>query len=48
MNGAILVVPAGSLDSSVSTRPNAHIFVESRADWDNALEEIPKVAAYPQ
>ncbi|HEU4619999.1 MAG TPA: GFA family protein [Gammaproteobacteria bacterium] len=47
MNGALLVVPAGSLDSRVSTRPNAHIFVASRADWDNALEDIPKMDAYP-
>jgi hypothetical protein len=47
MNGTLLVVPAGSLDSNVSMRPNAHIFVASRADWDSALEYIPKVDAYP-
>src|SRR5688572_7428686 len=27
MNGAMLVVPAGSLNSEVRIRPNAHIFV---------------------
>jgi hypothetical protein len=48
VGGRMLVVPAGSLDSAVSTRPNAHIFVASRADWDHELEEIPKVERLPQ
>ncbi|HEX5418873.1 MAG TPA: GFA family protein [Gammaproteobacteria bacterium] len=43
MDGALLVVPAGSLDSKVSMRPNAHIFVASRADWDNGLEDVPNM-----
>lgn len=47
MNGALLVVPAGSLDSKVLMRPEAHIFVASRADWDNALEDVPKLERYP-
>jgi hypothetical protein len=47
MNGALLVVPAGSLDSKVSMRPNAHLFLSSRADWDDALEDVPKMEGYP-
>ena len=47
MNGALLVVPAGSLDSEVSVRPDAHIFVASRATWDDALESVPIVAKFP-
>jgi hypothetical protein len=47
MNGALLVVPAGSLDSEVLIRPNAHIFASSRASWDDALEKIPMVDGFP-
>ncbi|HEV8331672.1 MAG TPA: GFA family protein [Steroidobacteraceae bacterium] len=47
MNGALLKVPAGSLDSPIRIRPDAHIFCASRASWDDALEEIPKVAKLP-
>lgn len=43
MNGTLLVVPAGSLDTDVPIRPNAHIFCSSRAGWDQALENIPSV-----
>jgi hypothetical protein len=47
MNGDLLVVPAGSLDSEVHLRPNAHIFVASRAGWDDSLERIPAVDRFP-
>jgi len=47
MGGALLVVPAGSLDSPLPTRPNAHINVASRADWDDHLEEIPHLDGLP-
>ncbi|MDG9670541.1 GFA family protein [Hahella sp. CR1] len=43
MNGQLLAVPAGSLDSKVTIKPNAHIFVESRAEWDTELEKAPMV-----
>ena len=36
-----LIVPAGSLDSPVDIRPNAHIFCASRANWDDCLEDVP-------
>jgi hypothetical protein len=47
MNGELLVVPAGSLNSEVSIRPNAHIFASSKAGWDEALEEVPRFDKFP-
>ena len=46
-NGALLVVPAGSLDSAIDMRPDAHICFASRAEWDARLEDIPKMDALP-
>jgi hypothetical protein len=48
MNGAFVVVPAGSLDTPVALRPTAHIFTASRATWDQSLESIPSVARFPE
>lgn len=42
-----LVVPAGSLESPVPIRPDAHIFVASRADWDRELETVPMIDRLP-
>ena len=47
MDGKLLKVPAGSLDTDVLIRPDAHIFVASKANWDEALEQVPKVARLP-
>ncbi len=47
MDGSLLVVPAGSLDTDPHISPKAHIFIESRASWDNNLEKIPKYPEYP-
>jgi hypothetical protein len=47
MNGALLVVPAGSLDSAIEARPDAHICVASRASWDRRLEAVPRIDALP-
>ena len=47
MNGQLLVVPAGSLNSEVHIRPSAHIFVSSRAGWDEALDRVPTVDRLP-
>ncbi len=47
MGGKLLVVPAGSLDTALSIRPDAHIFMSSRAGWDAALERIPAFARLP-
>lgn len=43
----LLVVPAGSLDCEVGMRPNAHICFSDRADWDNDLASIEKIAGLP-
>jgi len=45
--GALLVVPAGSLDSNVPIRPNAHLFVSSRANWDHGLQALPSFDRLP-
>jgi hypothetical protein len=47
MNGRLLVVPAGSLISDVRIRPDAHIFVSSKADWDHSLEKVPRIDRFP-
>jgi hypothetical protein len=47
MEGALLVVPAGSLDSAFSSPPDAHIFVASGAIWDRRLEDVPKLDGLP-
>jgi hypothetical protein len=47
MNGALVVVPAGSLDSAIETQPDAHICVASRAGWDRRLEDVPKIDELP-
>jgi hypothetical protein len=45
--GAVLAVPAGSLDGAIDIRPDAHICFASRAPWDERLEDIPKVDGLP-
>jgi hypothetical protein len=47
MDGSLLVVPAGSLDSPLETRPDAHIFVASRASWDRHLEDVTQLDELP-
>ena len=47
MNGTLLVVPAGSLDSAIETQPDAHIFVASAASWDRCLEDVPRINGLP-
>ncbi|MCB9660248.1 MAG: GFA family protein [Polyangiales bacterium] len=42
-----VVVPAGSLDTEVAKRPDAHIQVASCANWDDALHDVPRFDAYP-
>ncbi|MDD3129456.1 MAG: GFA family protein, partial [Candidatus Izemoplasmatales bacterium] len=47
MDGKLLVVPAGSIDSDLNLRPNAHIYYKNRADWDNELETVVKFDGLP-
>ena len=46
-NGSVLVVPAGSLDTDVPIRPQGHLFMDSRANWDEDLEDVQQFASYP-
>lgn len=47
MDGRLLVVPAGSLDSEVTIRPTAHICLADRAEWDHALDEVAGFPGLP-
>jgi len=47
MNGRLLVVPAGSLNSEVPIEPSAHLFVASKAGWDRELEKVPMIDRLP-
>lgn len=47
MQGKLLVVPAGSLDARVGLRPEAHLFMSSKADWDVDLDEVAQRETYP-
>ena len=46
-DNTLLVVPAGSLDSDITLKPDAHIFGSSRANWDNGLDEVPVMEGSP-
>lgn len=43
----LLVVPAGCLDTDVTRRPTAHIFLSRKAAWEDAPEEVPKFEKLP-
>jgi hypothetical protein len=43
----LVVVPAGSLDSAIGIRPDAHILCASRADWDMGLQDVPQLDGLP-
>lgn len=47
MDGHLLVVPAGSIDTPVEIRPVAHICLADRADWDRDLETVPGLPGLP-
>jgi len=45
--GGGIIVPAGSLDSALGRRPDAHICFADRAAWDEHLEQVPKLDGLP-
>lgn len=47
MNGKLLVVPAGSIDSDIDIQPQGHIYCASKANWDTELEKVPKFEELP-
>lgn len=42
-----VVVPAGCIDTPLTSAPDAHIFVASRAAWDKNLDGIRSFDAFP-
>lgn len=42
----ILRLRIGTLDTSVGTRPSAHIWVSDKADWDVICDDIPQFAEF--
>ncbi len=47
MGGKLLVVPAGSLDSSLDKKADGHIFISDKANWDEKLEMVKKYSRFP-
>ena len=47
MNGKLLVVPAGSIDSEINMKPQGHIYYANKASWDTDLEKVPKFEELP-
>lgn len=48
LNDTLLVVPAGSLDTSLKIKPQGHIFYDERGHWDNELEKVKKYKTLPE
>jgi hypothetical protein len=44
----LLVVPAGSLDTDVVMLPTAHLFMSSKAPWDDDLGGLPAFDGLPE
>ncbi len=42
-----LFIPAGTLDEDPGTRPQAHIFVGSKAPWVEITDDLPRFDEYP-
>lgn len=47
MEGKLLVVPAGCLDTDVNTKPTAHIFNASKANWEDSLSTLQRFDKTP-
>ncbi len=43
----IVATPAGCLDSDVDITPQAHIFTDSKGNWDEVLNDIPAFEKMP-
>lgn len=43
----LLRLRIGTLDTPVSTKPTAHIFVDSKAEWDEIADDRPQYAERP-
>lgn len=47
MDGALLVVPAGSLDTEIPNTPDGHIFCSHKANWEDLARQIPTFEKLP-
>ncbi len=43
----MIVVPAGCLDTDPANKPDAHIFLASKALWDHDLADVPAFETLP-
>jgi hypothetical protein len=43
----LAVIPMGGLDDDPGMRPQAHIFVDSKAPWYTIADDVPQHAEYP-
>ena len=43
----IVAAPAGAFDGDLGITPQSHIFVSSKAPWDDITDALPQFAAYP-
>ena len=48
MDGKLLVVPAGSLDTDIEIIPTGHIYLNEKANWDFNLEKFPHYDELPK
>lgn len=43
----LAIIPMGSLDDDPGVRPERHIFVESKAAWEEIHDDLPKLPGAP-
>ncbi len=46
--GKLIMVPAGSMDSPVTIKPTAHLFIASKADWEQELDQVHQFQGFPE
>ena len=42
----MILIPAGSLDDDPGVRPGYHIFVNSKAEWEEISDALPRHSEY--
>ena len=47
VEGGAVVLPAGCLDEPSPLSPSAHLYLASKADWDDELSEVPGFDGLP-
>lgn len=41
-------VRLGTIQTDITERPACHIFVESKANWDNITDDLPQYSEFPE